>query len=206
MQDYILNLIDNYGYIALYFSMALGIIGLPITDETILAFSGFLIFQKELNLVPVVLFSFLGSITGISVSYFIGKKLGKKFLYRDSSFIHLSKDKLNRMNNWIQRYGSWLFFFGYFIPGVRHLTALIAGTSQTSYKKFAAYALPGGFLWISVFISLGFYTGKEWEKINGNIQEKILTFLFYAAITLIAVLLLINLLKIMKKKNMGNNQ
>jgi len=86
MPDYIIQFIHGYGYIAIYLSMALGIFGLPIPDETILAFSGFLIYQKELNLIPTVLFSYMGSLTGISVSYYIGKKFGKKYFYSDHPF------------------------------------------------------------------------------------------------------------------------
>lgn len=204
MQDYIFSLIHNYGYIGLFFSMALGIIGLPIPDETILTFSGYLIFQNNLELIPTLISSLLGSITGISLSYFIGNKLGVKFLYSDYKFFHLSKDKLDKTHKWLEHYGSWLFFFGYFIPGVRHLTAIIAGSSKISYRKFVSYALPGGLLWISVFIALGFYAGNKWEKINGNIQEKILTFFIYAVIILLALFLVIKLLKYFMEKDDGN--
>jgi len=185
--------------------MALGIIGLPIPDETILTFAGFLIYQKELNLIPTYLFSIMGSITGMSVSYYIGNKLGKKFLYDEHSIIHISKVKLDKTDNWIQRHGSWFLFIGYFIPGVRHLTALITGTSKTSYRKFLSFVLPGGFLWISVFISLGFYAGRKWKKISCIIQDHIRTYFFYTAIILMVALIVIGLIKYLKKENLRND-
>lgn len=126
--------------------------------------------------------------------------MGGELLYRDYTFFHVSREKLDKTNTWIRRYGSWLFFFGYFIPGVRHLTALIAGASKTSYKKFAVYFLPGGVLWVSIFISLGFYAGKKWQNITSSIQENILIFFFCAVIILAAVLLARKLLKILKIK------
>jgi len=62
--------------------MALGIIGLPIPDETILTFAGYLVSQNKLHLLPTVISSFLVSICGISISFIIGKTIGLRFLHR----------------------------------------------------------------------------------------------------------------------------
>ena len=44
---------------------------------------------------------------------------------------------------------------GYFIPGVRHLTAYFAGMSNLTLWRFCLYAYGGALIWISVFIGLG---------------------------------------------------
>src|SRR3989442_15546926 len=65
--DTVLGWVTHYGSVSLFFLMMLGIIGLPIPDETLLVFSGYLIFKGTLE--PVFTFSmaFLGSVTGITV-------------------------------------------------------------------------------------------------------------------------------------------
>jgi membrane protein DedA with SNARE-associated domain len=50
----------QYGAVSLFFLMMLGIVGLPIPDETLLVFSGYLIFKGKLNPVATFGMAFLG--------------------------------------------------------------------------------------------------------------------------------------------------
>lgn len=77
--DIVKDLISNYGYFAIYGLLAIGIIGLPVPDEFMLTFVGYLSSISVLNVQGAFLVSFLGSISGMLVSYFIGKKVGKPF-------------------------------------------------------------------------------------------------------------------------------
>ena len=43
---------------------------------------------------------------------------------------------------------------GYFIPGVRHLTAYFAGVSNLTLWRFCLYAYGGALIWISVLLGL----------------------------------------------------
>ena len=64
----------------------------------------------------------------------------------------------------IERLGGWSLTFGYFIAGVRHLTALAAGMAKYEPPKFAGYAFSGALLWTSTFIGLGYYLGERWHE------------------------------------------
>lgn len=154
--------------------MALGIFGLPIPDETILTFAGYLVSQKVLQLIPTIIISFLGSISGISISFFIGHTFGLKILFKYGRFFHVTPDKLEKTKKWFEGYGSWLFLIGYFIPGVRHLTAIIAGSTDTKYSKFALFAYIGGLLWSVTFIFLGYIVGKNWMIVIEQVRKHIL--------------------------------
>jgi membrane protein DedA with SNARE-associated domain len=165
--------------------MALGIVGLPIPDETILTFAGFLVYKKDLMLIPVIISSFLGSISGISISYLLGRTLGIKVITKAGRIFHITEKNLEKTRKWFEGYGSWVLFFGYFIPGIRHLTALTAGTTKTDYHKFAAFAYSGALVWSSTFILIGYYTGKNWMILLEQIRKHIL------AISLIIIFALI---------------
>jgi membrane protein DedA with SNARE-associated domain len=165
--------------------MALGIVGLPIPDETILTFVGYLVSQNKLHLLPTIISSFLGSICGISISFIIGKTIGIKFLHRYGKYFHITESKLHKTKKWFESYGEWLFLFGYFIPGVRHLTAIIAGSAETKYSKFALFAYSGGLIWTLTFITIGFTVGKKWMLLVHQIQKHILIVTFIIIILLI---------------------
>ena len=171
MEGTLLQWISQYGYLGIFCLLMFGIIGLPIPDEVLLAFSGYLVFKGQLALAPTIASAFLGSICGVSVSYAIGRT-GGSFLVRNyGSWLHVTQEKIDRVHEWLEHAGKWGLLIGYFIPGVRHLGALVAGTSLLRYPVFAAYAYTGGLLWSSIFISTGFFLGKEWIKISASIHR-----------------------------------
>ena len=70
------NLIAHYGYAAIFVLLVLGIVGLPVSDETLLTFTGYLVFRGQLKLVPAFLSALLGSGCGITISYQLGRIFG----------------------------------------------------------------------------------------------------------------------------------
>jgi membrane protein DedA with SNARE-associated domain len=148
-----------------------GIIGVPIPDETLMIFSGYLVFKGQLHVVPTIVSAFLGSVCGITVSYSIGHFGGYALILRYGHWIHITEEKIVRTREWLEHRGRWGLFIGYFIPGVRHLTALVAGTSRMRYAVFATFAYSGGLVWSTSFITAGFFLGKEWVEVSTAIRQ-----------------------------------
>ena len=65
-----------YGNWALFILLALGIIALPVPEESLMILAGLLIYNGKLNAVPTFFASFGGSVCGITVSYLLGIALG----------------------------------------------------------------------------------------------------------------------------------
>ena len=164
--DQILNAIQthsqpllDYGGIALFFLLALGVFALPIPDETLLMAAGFLISRGQLNLHSTVLAGYLGAICGISLSYVIGRYGGSVLVEKYGRWVRLTRRRIARTRRWFRRMGMWALFFGYFIPGVRHFTGYLVGTVRISFGRFAAFAFTGAALWAIVFLSIGYFLG-----------------------------------------------
>jgi membrane protein DedA with SNARE-associated domain len=87
-------------------------------------------------------------------------------------YVHFTPERLEYVHGWFERVGRWGLFFGYFIPGVRHFTALVAGTSMLEYPIFALFAYSGGLVWVSTFLTLGYFLGEEWSRIGKQIQGR----------------------------------
>jgi membrane protein DedA with SNARE-associated domain len=160
--------ISTYGYVALFGCLMFGIVGLPIPDETLLALSGYLVFKGEFSFLPTVLTSFLGSITGISLSYVIGRTGGYRLLRKYGPRFHITDEKIVTVEGWFERVGKWMLMLGYFVPGVRHLMALVAGSSKMRYPVFAGYAYTGGIVWSLTFILMGYSLGDSWPQIKNH--------------------------------------
>lgn len=166
-----LHWIKTYGYLGVSSSLMLGIFGLPIPDETILAFVGYLVFKGYFRPIPALLTAFLGSICGVTLSYTVGRTLGLRLLEKYGKYLHVTPERFARVHQWFEKYGKWSLFGGYFLPGVRHLTALSAGVSGLEYRHFALFAYPGGLLWVATFLTLGYTVGEEWGKVMPQVQS-----------------------------------
>ncbi|MFI5247639.1 MAG: DedA family protein [Nitrospirales bacterium] len=161
-----LHWIDHYGYGAIFALMMLGIVGLPVSDETILIFVGYLCFKGTLQLEPALATAFLGSASGISLSYAIGRFIGLPALLRFGHLIRLRPEHLAETQRWVERWGKYSLLVAYFIPGIRHLAAVILGASLLPPTVFARYAYTGALVWSAGFIGLGYLAGDEWIRLS----------------------------------------
>lgn len=164
--------ITHYGVIALYGLLALGIIGLPIPDETLLLMAGVLIGQGSMHFFPTYLFAFLGAVTGITVSYLIGRFLEKTLVHRLLKYFHGRETSWQTIESWNASYGKWSLTIGYFIPGIRHITGIFAGVMKLNYRLFALFAYIGAFLWTVFFLTLGYLLGDKWIRAVNSLYER----------------------------------
>jgi membrane protein DedA with SNARE-associated domain len=192
--DRMFELIGHYGYAGVFFALVLGIVGLPVPDETILVGVAGLMAAgtlTHLHLPGVFIAALLGSWCGITVSYWIGRTLGVGVIHRFGKYLHLNDERLEKMNAWFAKTGHWALFIGYYVAGVRHFTAIVAGISKVPFPTFMLYAWSGGLVWVSVFLTLGHFLGKNWE----GIFEVIHRYVLVVSIVLILGLVLYFVLK-----------
>lgn len=187
------------GYIGIYLSLALGILGVPLPDEALMTYLGYLIQVGKLKYGYCLAVTFLGSLTGMSLSYVIGKGLLSKLERRFEKRFNI-KEKRLKFEKLFNRYGNLIIVFGYFFPGIRHLTAYSSGLLKMSYSKFLLYSSLGAFIWVNIFILIGYYLGNDWRTIlRYSIHYK-------NYIALIATLLAAFLLYFFLRRTKQNNQ
>jgi len=184
MEHQLTYLLSHFGYYGIILALIGGIIGLPLPDEILLTFIGYCVFQGNIAYIPSLLSAFLGTSGGISLSYLLGIKLGLPFLTRFGPRLHITEDRINKTRQLFTKLGPYLLFIGYFIPGIRHITAYLAGINGYSFKKFARYAYPGALLWSFTFITLGRSLGGNW-KIIAMYISKYRIYLMLAAVSMI---------------------
>ncbi|WNQ09701.1 DedA family protein [Paenibacillus aurantius] len=165
LQEALQEFIVRYGYYAMYGLLAAGIVGLPVPDEILMTFVGYLTSLGLFNPYLAVAVSFGGAMTGMIVSYYLGKKVGKPFLWKYGKWVKLTPRRLERAESWFRKYGLWTVSFGYFVPGVRHFTCYLAGVSQVKLWKYLLFAGGGAFVWCTLFITLGRVVGQGMEHL-----------------------------------------
>ncbi len=174
MKQLIMHLVVSYGYFGIFGALVIGIFGAPIPDELLLTYAGYLSFKGEMRLHLAILAAFLGSVCGITLSYGVGRSFGLYLFEKYGRFLHLTPERLGKAHDWFGRYGKWTLVAGYFVPGVRHLVACLAGTSRLKFFTFALYAYAGGFLWACSYVVFGYFMGKDWSRLSEELHRHLL--------------------------------
>ncbi len=177
--------ITQYGYGALFGLFFLGILGMPLPEETLLVFSGFLVSTGKLQFWPTFFVCFLGSVTAMTVAYWIGRTLGYPFLERYGKRLGMGYTVYKKTEEWFNRVGKWALPLGYFIPGVRQFTAYFAGITRLPFPTFMLYTYLGGLFWSLLFVTLGWQLGERWDELFDLIARNLAIF-FIALLALIA--------------------
>lgn len=195
MEEIIINLMNQFGYLGVFLLIAIENIFPPIPSEVILTFGGYMTTYTKLNIPLVILFSTLGSLVGAIVLYFIGKILNKERLTKIVSgkigkILCLKKEDIEKADEWFDKRGEKCVFFCRFVPIVRSLISIPAGMSEMNFPKFLIFTTIGSLIWNSVLVILGGIVGDNWEVIvnifdtYSNIALVVLIILFFGFIFL----------------------
>lgn len=85
------QLIADYGYLAIFLMLVLGIVGLPIPDEVMMTVVGYFTHTDVLNYELSILISFVGALLGMLISYMIGRKAGRPFIDKYGKWVGLKE-------------------------------------------------------------------------------------------------------------------
>lgn len=150
----------QYGYLAVFFGIALESLGIPIPGETITLVGGFLAGSGELNYWLVLGTASGGAILGSSIGYWIGKLGGWALLLRTGRFFRIGEQQLTEVKKQFSENAGRAVFFGRFVAFLRVLASPMAGIVEMPFPQFMLYNIAGGAVWASVMVSLSFFLGR----------------------------------------------
>ncbi|WP_155928768.1 DedA family protein [Bacillus sp. UNC41MFS5] len=183
---------NEYGYLVLFLSIALGIFALPIPMEAVLTYAGFLSFLEQLNWFGSILSSALGCTLGMLLSYLVGFKLGMQFFEKHGKRLHIESERLDAISNWMRKYGNKLLIISLFIPVFRHFIGYFSGITRVPIKVYTLYTGIGSTLWVSSFIFIGKILGPQWDIFFEAIKR-------YVILTSIVLFILIGVVYLFRK-------
>lgn len=170
MQEIILNIMNQFGYLGIFLLIAIENIFPPIPSEVILLFGGFMTTYTKLNILGIVIASLLGSLSGAIMLYYIGKIFNKNRLKKIISgkvgkILRLKNSDIDKADKWFDTKGQKTVFFCRFIPLIRSLISIPAGMSEMHMSKFLVYTTIGSLIWNTVLIVIGSIVGNNWTSI-----------------------------------------
>ena len=160
--EIIIDFLTEWGYTALFITMALENMNIPIPSEIILGFAGFLVSQQIFSFWPTILVGTIAGLTGSLLSYYIGLKGGREFMLRHTAKGGLGAKKLVAAKNWFETYGGIAIFTGRLLPGIWTFISLPAGISRYPLSPFILYTILGTIPWTILLVYLGDMLGENW--------------------------------------------
>jgi membrane-associated protein len=144
-------------------------VGFFLPGDSLLVTAGVFAGAGRLQIAELLTFVTLCAIAGDQLGYWIGRRAGKT-LYerRDSHFF--KKKHLQRAHEFYEANGGKTIILARFVPIIRTFCPPVAGAARMSYRRYLAYDVVGGFLWVWGMILLGFTLGKTIPNVDKKIH------------------------------------
>lgn len=170
-KDVALELVDLYGYWALFFTMFIDTLGIPMPSKTMLTLSGYFSHMGIFKYTQIFIVAMAGTLGGFTSGYAIGRKIGAPFIERYGRFIRLTPERKARLEKWFENYGPWAIFIAYFLPVARSVVPYLSGISKMSFVTAIGMAAVGATCWILLLISFGLVIGQYWIELKALLVE-----------------------------------
>jgi membrane-associated protein len=141
-----------------------GLIPVPLPGDSILFLAGaFCATSKgsldpHLNLAEVVIGAFVAAVLGAQLGYAIGHRFGTRLFKADARFFKTAY--LEQAEEFFDKRGPRAVVLARFIPFVRTIVPMLAGTGRMELRKYTAANVIGAAIWAIGVSLLGFWLGK----------------------------------------------
>ena len=164
--DWIVQTVNDWGYLGIFFAMFLESSFFPFPSEVIMIPAGYLAFKGEMNLYAAVSMGVLGSVAGALFNYWLACRYGRPFLRRYGRYFFLDEGTLERLERFFTRHGEISTFNGRLIPGIRQYISLPAGLASMHPGRFVLYTALGAGIWVTVLALLGYFLGAHEDQVS----------------------------------------
>lgn len=149
------HVVEHYGLAFLFGIVMLESAGFWVPGETALVAAAVLASQGHFPLWAVILLAALGAILGDNAGYWIGRKLGRRYVYK----LPFAERLLPPAERFFERHGGKAVFLARFVAVVRVTGAWMAGISHMRWWRFLAWNALGGVAWAVAVGLVAFYFG-----------------------------------------------
>ena len=101
----------------------------------------------------------VATLLGASILYFVTARAGRTLVYRYGRYIHLTPERLERAQRWLERRGTLAIVAGRLTPGLRMATVIACGVFNVPFWRFLPGLAVGGLLYILLYTLLGYFVG-----------------------------------------------
>ena len=187
MADWVIRLIDETGYVGVFFLMLAETVFPPIPSEVIMPVAGLRAAQGPMSLGGVIAAGTAGAMFGNFFWYLLARVIGlvrfKPFIERYGRWLTMDWPDIEKAEKLFGRFGGLIVFFGRMMPTIRSLISVPAGLLNMRLKSFLIWSTIGTAGWSSALAVAGWWLGQNFadiEKIIGPVSSAIIALIVLA--------------------------
>jgi membrane-associated protein len=190
--DVLIEVVGLFGVFAIIFAETGFLFGIFFPGDSLLFTAGLFAALGKIDLLTLIIGSVFFAILGDSVGYYTGRKFGTTLFKREDS-VFFKKSYLDKAKGYFNRYGAVAIIIARFVPGVRTITPMVAGSVEMNYRSFLFCNIIGAIIWVLSMVLLGYFLGSKIENIDSYILP--------IALAIIVLSLIPTAIGILKVKN-----
>jgi len=144
-------------------------VGFFLPGDSLLVTAGVFAGAGHLRLAELLTLVTLCAIAGDQLGYLVGRKAGENLYKREDSRF-FKKKHLEEAHEFYEAYGGKTVILARFIPIIRTFCPPVAGAARMSYRRYLAYDIAGGFLWVWGMVLLGYTLGRTVPNVDRKIH------------------------------------
>ena len=156
------DLIRWGGYLLLFgivFTETGLLVGFFLPGDSLLITAGVVAAAGALNIWWVNALLIVAAVTGDSVGYAIGSRLGPRLFTRPKSLV-FNPRHVERTRRFYARHGPKTIVIARFVPIIRTFAPVVAGVGEMQYRRFLLYNVVGGVGWVTSMTWAGYLLGR----------------------------------------------
>lgn len=160
--------IETVGYLGVFFIVFAEsglLIGFFLPGDSLLFTAGLLAAEGFFNLPILIVLSVIAAVTGDSVGYVFGSKVGRKLFNKEDSLL-FKKEHLLKAESFYEKHGGKTIVLARFMPFIRTFAPIVAGIGRMRYSHFLLFNLIGGLLWAVGLPLLGYFLGRSIPNVD----------------------------------------
>ncbi len=175
MSAWLINLIEQAGYIGVALLMLAETLFPPIPSEVIMPLAGLKAAQDGLSLAGVIFAGTLGATLGNIFWYVVARWLGyvrfERLTVKWGPILTFDREDLQKARSWFDRFGPAAVGIGRIIPGIRSLISVPAGILEMPFLSFTLYSTLGATLWTAFLALVGYGLGASGDLVTGWVMK-----------------------------------
>ncbi|MFC7373602.1 DedA family protein [Fictibacillus iocasae] len=200
MESMILSFVEylkQFGYIGVIIALTFEFV----PAELVLPLAGYWVYEGDLNFWGTVIAGTVGGTLGPLTLYAVGRYGGRPFLLKYGKYVFIREKEIKAADDFFEKYGAGVAFFGRFLPGVRTTISVPCGMAKMNVWVFSIYTFIAMFPITAFYVYLGEKFGPKWKEAGPMVKE----YMGPIALVIVAALIVLVLIKYNKHRKLKNS-
>lgn len=166
-----LQVVETLGVPGVFLLMVLESMVFPVPSEAVLPPAGWLAYEGRMGFMAAFLAATLGTLVGSLLSYAMGAYGLRPILERWGKYVLVKPKHLDMTHAFFERRSAAVaVFVARFVPVVRHLISIPAGSARMPLVPFCVATVVGGAAWNLILLYAGYVLGANWPAVTAFIE------------------------------------